>query len=123
MREIPRIPEKLKEEKNRRNELKQAVTDSYNAYEELEPEVHAAHQMVSQLKNQLRGIQGKIRSMESSSGNSLEIFGQRCSKVKQMVDKAIQSQFAVTRKGRVKNKLIDLHTSQARRDFVSASIH
>jgi len=81
---------KLKEEKNRRNELKQAVTDSYNAYEELEPEVHAAHQMVSQLKNQLRGIQGKIRSMESSSGNSLEIFGQRCSKVKQMVDKAIQ---------------------------------
>lgn len=82
--------EKLNIEKNRRDELKQAVTDSYNAYEELEPEVYAAHQMVSQLQNQLKGIDSKIRAMQSSSGNSLQIFGQRCSKVKQMVDKAIQ---------------------------------
>ena len=81
---------KLVEEKNRHNELKQSVTDSYNAYEDLEPEVVAARDMVSQLKSQLRGIGGKIRSMESSSGNSLDIFGPRCAKVKQMVDRATQ---------------------------------
>jgi len=38
----------------------------------------------------MRGIEGKIRSMESSSGNSLDIFGRNCTKVKRMVDKATQ---------------------------------
>jgi chromosome segregation ATPase len=81
---------KVAEEKNRHDELKQAVTDSFNAYERVEPEVIGARQNVSQLRNQLKGIEGKIRSMESSSGNSLDIFGPRCAKLKQMVDRAMQ---------------------------------
>jgi chromosome segregation ATPase len=81
---------KLTDEKNRHNELRQAVTDAYNAYEDLEPEVLAARQMVSHLSNQLRGIEGKIKSMESSSENSLDIFGPRCARVREMVDRATQ---------------------------------
>ena len=81
---------KLADEKNQRNELKQAVTDAFNSHETLEPEVQGARQIVSQLEHQLRGIDGKIRSMESSSGNSIDIFGQRCAKVKQMVDIAVR---------------------------------
>eukprot|EP00535_Pseudo-nitzschia_heimii_P003888 CAMPEP_0197177072 /NCGR_PEP_ID=MMETSP1423-20130617/2806_1 /TAXON_ID=476441 /ORGANISM="Pseudo-nitzschia heimii, Strain UNC1101" /LENGTH=1222 /DNA_ID=CAMNT_0042626559 /DNA_START=130 /DNA_END=3798 /DNA_ORIENTATION=+ len=81
---------KLAEEKNRHNELKQAVTDAYNAYEAVEAEIPSTRHNVSQLKNQVQGIEGKIRSMESSSGNALHIFGPRCAKVKQMVDRAMQ---------------------------------
>ena len=78
----------LYEQKNRHGELKQAVTDAYNSYEDIEPEVLAAHHVICLLKNQLKAIESKIRSMESSSGNSLNIFGPRCARVKQMVDKA-----------------------------------
>ena len=81
---------KLVEGKKRHNELKQSITDSLDAYEQLEPEVMAARDMTSKLTNQLRGIEGKLRSMQSSSVNSLDIFGPRCAKVKQMVDKAMQ---------------------------------
>ena len=81
---------KLAEEKNRHSELRQAVTDALKSYEELEPEVLAARQAVSQLQGQLRGIDGKIRSMESSKGNSLDIFGPKCARVKQMVDRTTQ---------------------------------
>eukprot|EP00531_Pseudo-nitzschia_arenysensis_P017651 CAMPEP_0116143792 /NCGR_PEP_ID=MMETSP0329-20121206/15640_1 /TAXON_ID=697910 /ORGANISM="Pseudo-nitzschia arenysensis, Strain B593" /LENGTH=1209 /DNA_ID=CAMNT_0003639137 /DNA_START=160 /DNA_END=3789 /DNA_ORIENTATION=+ len=87
---MQKAEETLNREKNRRNELKQAVTDSYNAYEEIEPEVHAAHQRVSQLQNQLRGIDSKIQSMQKSSGDSLHVFGHRCSSVKKLVNEAIK---------------------------------
>jgi len=81
---------KQAEEKNRYNELKQATTNSFNAYEELEPEVLAARQAVSGIRNRVGGIDGKIRSMESSSGNTLDIFGTRCARVKHLVDRATQ---------------------------------
>ena len=80
----------LVEEKKRHNELKQAVTNAYNAYEAVEAEIPSSRHIVSQLKNQLQGIEGKIHSMESSSGNALHIFGPRCAKVKEMVDRAMQ---------------------------------
>ncbi len=41
---------KLADEKNRHSELRQAVTDAYNSYEELEPEVLAARDVASQLE-------------------------------------------------------------------------
>mmetsp|Transcript_18798 Transcript_18798/g.52504 ORF Transcript_18798/g.52504 Transcript_18798/m.52504 type:complete len:1214 (+) Transcript_18798:218-3859(+) len=80
----------VSEKKSRHNELKQAITDALNAYENVEAEVDGARQMVSQLEHQLRGINGKIRSMENSSDNSLDIFGPNCAKVKRMVERATQ---------------------------------
>eukprot|EP00536_Pseudo-nitzschia_multiseries_P000717 jgi/Psemu1/249877/estExt_Genewise1Plus.C_90057 len=80
----------LAEKKSRHDEIKQAITNALNAYENIESDVDGARRMVSQLEDQLRGIDGKIRSMESSSGNSLDMFGQNCAKVKRMVDRATQ---------------------------------
>jgi chromosome segregation ATPase len=82
--------ERLAERKIRHDELKQSTTDLLQSYEKVEPEVQGARQNVSQLEHQVRGIDSKIRGMESSSGNSLDVFGHRCNKVKQLVDKATQ---------------------------------
>ena len=82
--------ERLAERKIRNDELKQSTTDLLQSYEKVEPEVQGARQNVSQLEYQVRGIDSKIRGMESSSGNSLDVFGHRCNKVKQLVDRATQ---------------------------------
>jgi chromosome segregation ATPase len=82
--------EKLATGKARHNELKQAVTDALQDYESVEPNVLDARNYVSQIENQLNGIKSKIQSLQSSSGNSFDVFGQRCAKVKKMVDLATQ---------------------------------
>lgn len=81
--------EKLAEARSRHSEIKQAVTQSLQDYEKLEPQVLDAKERVSQVERQVQGISNRIKSMESSSGNSLDVFGQRCAKVKQLVDRAI----------------------------------
>ncbi|KAL3906961.1 MAG: hypothetical protein SGILL_009066, partial [Bacillariaceae sp.] len=70
------------------NELKQAVTDSYNEYENLQSQVVDAKNRLTGVESQLRGVKGRIEHMQSSSGNSLAVFGQRCQDVKKLVDQA-----------------------------------
>lgn len=82
--------EKLATAKARHNELKQAVTNALEDYERVEPNVIDARHNVSQIENKLNGIKSKIQSLQSSSGNSFDVFGQRCAKVKRLVDAAIQ---------------------------------
>lgn len=82
--------ETLAEKKKRFTELKQEITDSLHAYEKIEPDVTGARDHASRLQGQVRKVDSKIKSLESSSGNSLDVFGPRCNKVKQLVDKAIK---------------------------------
>jgi chromosome segregation ATPase len=82
--------EKLVEGKAKHNELKQAVTNALQDYENLEPQVLDAKGRLSQKEKELGAIEYKIRSMRSSTANSLDVFGQRCARVKKLVDKAIE---------------------------------
>jgi chromosome segregation ATPase len=70
-------------EKN--DQLKQDVNDSFRAYEELEPYVDQAKQNVSAAGAKVEAVKHRIRDLESSAGGSLAMFGQRCQKVKQLV--------------------------------------
>jgi len=65
--------------------LKQEISKYYRAYEELEPSVHEAQAKINGLKSQLSGVQNTLRSLSSSTGDSLAILGPRVSKVVQLV--------------------------------------
>jgi chromosome segregation ATPase len=69
-------------------ELKQAVSDAYRAYEELEPHVEQAKQNCRGAKGRLNAVESRIASLQSSSNNSLAMFGQKCTQVKQSVRQA-----------------------------------
>ncbi len=88
--QLQRAEQKLATARARHNELKQAVTNALDDYERVEPNVLDARHNVSQLEHQLNGIKSKIQSLESSSGNSFDVFGPRCAKVKKSVDAAMQ---------------------------------
>ncbi|KAG7347822.1 RecF/RecN/SMC N terminal domain containing protein [Nitzschia inconspicua] len=83
---LRKAEEILVECKSAHNELKQNVTDSFRDYENLEPQVQDARKSVSQVEHRMEAIKSRIHDMKSSSANSLDVFGQRCSKVKKMVD-------------------------------------
>ena len=68
-----------------RDELKQATTDSYRAYEELEPHVIQARQNCQNAESKLNSVEQRLRGLQSSTGNSVAMFGQRCPKVKNLV--------------------------------------
>jgi chromosome segregation ATPase len=72
------------------SQLRQAVTDAYNAYESLETDVAQAKNSVDYVENQIRGAKNRIEQMRSSSGDSLNVFGQRCVTMKKMVDECAQ---------------------------------
>jgi chromosome segregation ATPase len=76
------LPE-MKEKLDRR---KQDLNDMRQAYEELEPHVGQAKTNVNDTTKKLRAIESRIGSLESSSGNSLAMFGQRCTQLKKAVD-------------------------------------
>jgi len=75
----------------KRDELMQATSDSYRKYEELEPDVHQAKQNCATVQARLNAVDQKMKGLRSSTGNSLAMFGQRCSRVKQLVDKAVKN--------------------------------
>lgn len=68
------------------DQTKQDVTDSYRAYEELEPHVQQARSNVENEERRLHVIQSKIHSLESGPGDSLAVFGQRVPQLKRLVD-------------------------------------
>jgi chromosome segregation ATPase len=67
------------------NELKQAVSSALRCYEELEPHVQDAKSKTKRLSNQLKGIDCTIKELESSSGDSLAMWGRNVAKVCQLV--------------------------------------
>ena len=77
--------EALAEARSKVDALKQETTQHYRAYEELEPSVVEATNKISSLKNQLSGVQNTLRTLSSSSGDSLAIAGPRVSRVAQLV--------------------------------------
>ena len=77
--------DELAKAQRKNDELKQAVSDSFRAYEELEPHVEQAKQNSAAASKRLHAVESKIYGLESSNGDSLAVFGPRCTKVKQMV--------------------------------------
>jgi chromosome segregation ATPase len=69
----------------KREGLKQGTADSYRKYEELEPDVEQAKENCKVVQTRLNAAEQELRGLRSSTGNSLAMFGQRCSKVKQSV--------------------------------------
>jgi chromosome segregation ATPase len=83
--DLQQCEEKLAATRAEADELKQAVSNAYRAYEELEPYVEQAKQNCRAAGGKLGGVEGKIRGLENSTGGSLAVFGARCQKVKDMV--------------------------------------
>lgn len=71
-------------------EVRQAVNDLHSQYQDKEPDVITAKDRVGELRNQVRRIQSVIGNMESSAGNSLSVFGEKCAAVKQRVEDYMQ---------------------------------
>eukprot|EP00980_Cylindrotheca_fusiformis_P021406 scaffold8259_cov143-Cylindrotheca_fusiformis.AAC.24 len=70
-----------------REKLKQDVTDSRKIYDDLEPRVEQAKNEVRAVSGRLRGLEARMNELESASSNSLGIFGSKCDRVKQMVER------------------------------------
>lgn len=73
--------------KEERDQIRQAVNDSRKAYDELEPQVEQVRNEVRNGENRLRALNSNIRKLESSGNSSINIFGQRCGAVHDMVRK------------------------------------
>lgn len=69
-------------------ELKQSSTVNQRKYEELDPSVGQAKLQGDSIKNQLGGIETKIKQLESSGTDSLAMFGRTCAKVDRLVKQA-----------------------------------
>jgi len=67
------------------DELKQRQTNMLRKYEEIEPHVQDATSKINGIKSQLSSISNTLRTLSSSTGDSLAILGPRVSKVAQLV--------------------------------------
>jgi chromosome segregation ATPase len=84
--ELQQCEEQLASTRTEADELKQAVSNAYRAYEEMGPYVDQAKQNCRAAGGKLSAVEGKIRGLENSTGGSLvAVFGTRCQKVKEMV--------------------------------------
>lgn len=82
--------EKLVAAKEKYDLTRQAVTEYRRKYDELEPHVDIARKNVQDIERKLFAIRSKISNLESSSNNSLAMFGQRCGAVKREIDRYVQ---------------------------------
>jgi chromosome segregation ATPase len=82
---LQKCEEALAQARAEAKELKQAVSNAFRAYEELEPYVDQAKQNCRAAAGKLNAIEGKIRGLENSASGSLAVFGTRINKVKEMV--------------------------------------
>lgn len=65
------------------DELKHGQSKWLRSYEEIEPHVRDATSKVEKLMKQLQGVQHTLRSLQSSSGDSLALLGPRVAMVAQ----------------------------------------
>ncbi|CAJ1965880.1 unnamed protein product [Cylindrotheca closterium] len=79
---------RLANAKEDRDRIRQAVSDSRKAYDELEPQVEQARHEVSAGEKRLMALNSRIRELEKSGNSSINIFGRRCGAVHDMVQKA-----------------------------------
>jgi chromosome segregation ATPase len=82
---LKRTEEELAEARSKVDELRQTQSKYLRAYEEVEPHVLDARSKVSQVSNQLNGVNASIRELESASGDSLAVFGRNVPKLHQLV--------------------------------------
>jgi DNA repair exonuclease SbcCD ATPase subunit len=66
-------------------ELRQSQSAELQAYEEIEPALHDARTRVEKLQSQLNGARNTMKTLESSSGDSIAILGPRVASVAKMV--------------------------------------
>ena len=64
---------------------KEAIAESLQKYEELEPHVEQAKQNCAGVNSQLHAVRKKIQALESSSGDNLALFGQKCAAMQKKV--------------------------------------
>jgi chromosome segregation ATPase len=83
--ELQRCEAQLASARAEADELKQAVSNAYRAYEEMEPYVDQAKQNCRAAGGKLSAVEGNIRGLENSKGGSVAVFGAKCQKVKEMV--------------------------------------
>ena len=76
---------RLQDERTKVDPIKQAVSESLQAYEEMEAAVANAQDSVKQAKHRLNGVEGRIRSLQSSSSSPVAVYGQKCSEVHKLV--------------------------------------
>jgi chromosome segregation ATPase len=79
--ELDQIREELQQ-------VKQSATANQRKYDELGPSVEQTKSQGDSIKNQLGGIQTKIKQLESSDTDSLAMFGRTCTKVDRLVKQA-----------------------------------
>lgn len=72
-------------------EIKQSVSTSLRAYEELTPHVRDASGKVDSIQRQLGGVAGRIRDLEASSADSLSMLGPNVKKVYEMIQRHTSS--------------------------------
>lgn len=75
----------LAEAQEATNRFKQAQATSYQDWEEFSAQVDQAIQVTATKRSQVKAVDHKLGELNSSSGNSLAIFGQKCVKMHQLV--------------------------------------
>jgi len=66
-------------------ELKQSSTVNQRKYKEFDPGIGQAKSQGDSIKDQLSGIETKVKRLESSGTDSLAMFGRTCAKVDRLV--------------------------------------
>lgn len=85
---LKKAEEELDQIREKLQNLKQSSTVNHRKYEELEPSIGQAKSQGDSIKNQLSGIETKIKQLESSGADSLAMFGRTCAKVDRLVKQA-----------------------------------
>lgn len=83
--QLQEIEEQLVTLNEKKNALKQGLTDSIKEYEDMNPYVRQAKEKCTAAQNRLDSLNERLQRLRSSTGNCVALFGPRCSKVKQLV--------------------------------------
>lgn len=82
---LKKTEEQLQEVRSQVDPLRQEQSNWYREFEEIEPHVMEARGRLETATHTLRGIEKTIRSLQSSSGNRLAVFGPNVTKLADLV--------------------------------------
>lgn len=83
---LKELESKVNEGKQTAMEVRQEISDSQEKYAAKEQDVVEAKERLGNLENRRRGMEYSIENMQKSSGNSVSVFGPKCSAMKRRVD-------------------------------------